>query len=237
MSAYTLSLANYGDSAVMLTVAHPDEAIRRRTIREFRTLLLEDLPPGVDDVVSGLESLLVEFDPLLTSQEQLAYALSARSLHSHEGATPAGPVRELLVPLVVDPDTAPDLDAVAAELGLTAEAVIDRVVRSHLTVSLLAAAMAPMMDGLNVPRPVRRQSTPRTDVPAGSLMIAGRNAIIQPFPGPTGWRVIGRTPLTIVDITRQSPISFSPGDRMRFTVVSAQVAAGLAGRFLEKDTR
>lgn len=233
MTAFPLSIAEYGDGAVMVTVRDPVEGERRRLIRAFRERVLSDLPPGVDDVVSGLESLLVEFDPLRTTAEQVSYALGVLGYAERGPAAGAAPARRLVVPIVVTAETAPDLADVAEELGLSADEVIARLERSELTVSLLAAAMAPMMDGFEVPAPIRRQSTPRTDVPAGSIMVAGRNVIIQPFPGPTGWRVIARTPLRIVDIEREVPVSFRPGDILAFQRVDESALAALPGRFLE----
>lgn len=233
MSAFPLSIAEYGDGAVMVTVRDPAAEERRRLIGAFRERVLADVPPGVDDVVSGLESLLVEFDPLRTSAEQISYALGVLGSADRERAAGTAPARRLVVPIVVTAETAPDLDDVATELGLSPDEVIALLERSELTVALLAAAMAPMMEGLEVPAPVRRQSTPRTDVPAGSIMIAGRNAIIQPFPGPSGWRVIGRTPLRIVDIEREDPVSFRPGDVIAFRRVDEPASRALRGLFLE----
>lgn len=63
-------------------------------------------------------------------------------------------------------------------------------------------------------------------------MIAGTNAIIQPFPGPTGWRVVGRTPHTIVDISRPDPVSFGTGDIVRFVPVTRDEACALDAGFL-----
>ncbi|WP_312173026.1 carboxyltransferase domain-containing protein [Microbacterium sp.] len=236
MSAFPLSIAEYGDGAVMVTVRSPEETERRHLIGELRERVLTDLPPGVEDIVSGLESLLVEFDPLVTTSEQVSFALGALGKADIVSGARPGP-SSLVVPIVVNDETAPDLADVADELGLSPDEVIDLLESSTLTVNLLAAAMAPMMDGLDVPSPVRRQATPRTDVPAGSVMIAGRNAIIQPFPGPTGWRVIGRSPLRIVDITRDAPVSFAPGDRIAFRRISETEAAALDGVFLEGGVR
>lgn len=233
MAAFPLAIAEYGDGAVMVTVRSHNEGERRRLIGEFRARVLAELPPGVEDIVSGLESLLVEFDPLATSVEQVAFTLGALGRIEDAGDAGRRPPRILDVPIVFDAETAPDLGDVATELGVTPDEVIATLERSTLTVSLLAAAMAPMLDGLEVPAPVRRQATPRTSVPPGSIMIAGRNVIIQPFPGPTGWRVIARTPLRIVDIDRREPVSFAPGDRLAFRRVSAVEAAALDGMFLE----
>lgn len=223
----------FGDSAVTVSVPDPDPAVRRAEIARIRECLLANRPPGVTDVVSGLESLLVEFDPLATGPEQLAHAarLLARPAPANPDA-PIRPVRRFAIPVVFDEESGPDLAPVAEEIGLAPAEVVAAIAESTFTISLLAAAMAPMMDGLRVPRPVRRRAEPRTDVAPGAIMIAGTHAIIQPFPGPTGWRVVGSTPHTIVDITRPAPVSFAPGDVVRFVPVTRAEAAGLHGSFL-----
>ncbi|MEU9448990.1 carboxyltransferase domain-containing protein [Streptomyces sp. NPDC048277] len=225
----------FGDSAVMVTIPHGDRAVRRAGIAAFRERFLAHLPHGVLDVVSGLESLLIEFDPLQTALDHVAYAarLVARwapspSDHAHR----ARAVQQFTIPVVFDDGTGPDLASVAEELGLSPAEVVEAIAESTFTIVLLGAAMAPMMDGLKVPRPVRRRAEPRTDVAPGAVMIAGTNAIIQPFPGPTGWRVVGRTPYTVVDISRPDPVSFGTGDVVRFVPVSPAEAAALEAGFL-----
>ncbi|MGY0064403.1 5-oxoprolinase subunit B family protein [Streptomyces sp. LZ34] len=225
----------FGDSAVMVTIPHTDQAIRRAGIVAFRDRFLAHRPHGVLDVVSGLESLLIEFDPLETALQHVEYAvrLVARWAPSPSDG-PAGPrpVRTFAIPVVFGDESGPDLASVAEELGLVPAEVVEAIVESTFTISLLGAAMAPMMDGLKAPRPVRRRAEPRTDVAPGAIMIAGTNAIIQPFPGPTGWRVVGRTPHTIVDISRPDPVSFGPGDIVRFVPVTRDEAVSLGAGFL-----
>ncbi|MER5428967.1 carboxyltransferase domain-containing protein [Streptomyces sp. NPDC002588] len=226
----------FGDSAVTASVPHPDPVIRRTAIVALRDRFLARRPPGVLDVVSGLESLLVEFDPLRTSPQHVEYAI--RLLAEHLPDEPAGrsarsgTALRFAVPVVFDEETGPDLASVAEEVGLAPAEVVEAIAESTFTISLLGAAMAPMMDGLRVPRPVRRRAEPRTDVAPGAIMIAGTNAIIQPFPGPTGWRVVGRTPHTIVDISRPDPVSFGTGDIVRFVPVTRDEAAALDAGFL-----
>lgn len=220
----------YGDSAVMVTVASGDPGRRQRRIVELRDAVLRRRPPGVTDVVSGLESLLIEFDPLVSGPDHLRHAVEL--IAELPGAADARERRVFDLPVCFDEADAPDLAAVAAELGLSPDAVVEQLLAHDLTVVLLAAAMAPMMSGVTLPASVARQARPRTDVPPGSLMIAGSHAIIQPFPGPTGWRVVGRTPLTIVDIDRPEPVSFAPGDVLRLRPITAAEAAELRGAFL-----
>jgi KipI family sensor histidine kinase inhibitor len=229
----TITVEPFGDSAVMVTISHADQAIRRAEIVAFRDRFLARRPHGVLDVVSGLESLLVEFDPLETAPQHVAYAARLLAeLVSDADPARSRAVHEFAIPVVFDEETGPDLASVAEEVGLAPAEVVEAIAASTFTISLLGAAMAPMMDGLRVPRPVRRRAEPRTDVVPGAIMIAGTNAIIQPFPGPTGWRVVGRTPHTIVDISRPTPVSFGTGDIVRFVPVTRDEAAALDGSFL-----
>ncbi|GAA4386917.1 hypothetical protein GCM10023147_10720 [Tsukamurella soli] len=228
-----IAVESYGDSAVMVTVDHDRPATRRAGIVDFRARFLARRPPGVLDVISGLESLLVEYDPLVTGPGHIEYAARLIDDLPPEPRSSGAPApARFRIPVVFDAETGPDLANVADELGLTTAEVIDTMVSSTFTIALLGAATAPMMDGLAVPKPVRRRAEPRTDVVPGSIMIAGTNAIIQPFPGPTGWRVVGRTPHVIVDITRSRPMSYSTGDVVRFVPITADEALALDGTFL-----
>lgn len=222
----SLIVREYGDAAVMVTVASPDPGVRRARIAQVRTGLIAQRPPGVVDLVAGLESLLVTYDPLVVVPDQIPSQLEIGPvLGSHEPAA----ARIIDIPVVFDSHNGPDLDDVAAEQGCSVDEVVTSLCSVELRIELLAAAMAPMMSGVELDEPVSRQATPRTDVPPGSIMIAGAQAIIQPFPGPTGWKVIGRTPLTIVDIEHEPPIGFAIGDRMRLRRISEAEAEALVG--------
>lgn len=231
-SAAQVRIEPYGDSAVMIVANHDTKGGRRRDISRTRERILAQPPHGSSEVIAGLESLLVSYDPLVTSCEDLRHCL-ATLISSPLQETTAPRSGSFRIPVVFDEQTGPDLPGVCAELGITKDELIDRVCSSPLEIALLGAAMAPMMDGLDVPTPIRRRTTPRTNVVPGSVMVASTNAIIQPFPGPSGWRVIGRTPCRLVDIQRPNPITYGPGDRVRFESISDVEAAAIDGILLQ----
>ncbi|MHC6594023.1 carboxyltransferase domain-containing protein [Arthrobacter sp. C152] len=224
----------FGDSALMLRVSDGDAEVRRAGARRLRDILLDVRPFGVLNLVAGAESLLVEFDCLAVSHGQLAQTvrLAVAGMGLQDGGPAAG-ARDFVIPMVASAEFSPDLPDVAAELGLSEDATLTALTSSVLTINLLAAAMAPMMAGVKFPGQVSRCAEPRTDVPPGSVMVAGTSAIIQPFPGPSGWKVIGRTPVTICDIRENPATSYRPGDRVRFEVIPESRWAELAGRFLQ----
>ncbi len=61
-----------------------------------------------------------------------------------------------------------------------------------------------------------RRATPRIQVPAGSVAIAGRQTGIYPSPTPGGWHLIGRTDAPIWDARRDPPALLAPGARVLF---------------------
>jgi KipI family sensor histidine kinase inhibitor len=74
------------------------------------------------------------------------------------------------------------------------------------------------MGGLEKALHTPRRSSPRVEVPAGSVGIGGEQTGIYPATSPGGWQLIGRTSVPLFDPARSPPTLLQPGDRVRFTV-------------------
>ena len=72
------------------------------------------------------------------------------------------------------------------------------------------------LSGLDPALAAPRLSAPRQAVPKGSVIIGGTQAGIMPVTAPSGWHILGRTPLDLFDPSRARPALFRPGDRIRF---------------------
>ncbi|MFC9833284.1 allophanate hydrolase subunit 1 [Rhodococcus sp. NPDC127530] len=223
----------YGDAAVMIEVSGSDLETRRAVTRALRKAVLTDTPRGVVDVVGGLESVLVRFDCAQVVHNDVSRDLDrliGTIVHTEGDDTAA---RHFLVPTVFGGEHGPDLALVAGELGLTEDELVDLFTSASMTVDVLGSGIAPMMHGATFPGSVARCRTPRANVAAGAVMVAGHNAIIGPAPGPSGWRILGRTPLALFDIHRDPVVHYAPGDIFRFRAVSESEWSMLAGRPLE----
>jgi KipI family sensor histidine kinase inhibitor len=237
---FDIEATPFGDSALMLKAASGTAEERQAGSRRLRELVFELQPHGLLDVVAGVDSVLVEFDCLAVSHNQLAQTirLAAASGGTTSGGGSAGGAAAgrnaalFEIPVVVSEAFSPDLPGVADELGISQEAVLGILESTELSINLLASAMAPMMGSLPFPGQVSRCREPRTNVDPGSVMVAGTSAIIQPFPGPSGWKVIGRTPLTVCDIREDPATSYTPGDHVRFRIIPESDWNALEGRFL-----
>ncbi|HUF07206.1 MAG TPA: 5-oxoprolinase subunit PxpB [Candidatus Binatia bacterium] len=203
----------FGEAALLVELGGPDRAqalaasIRREPIA------------GVVGTVPGLESLLVDLDPLSADAARVPAALEERILRLAD-APAAGRLRT--IPVVYGGDHGPDLAEVASMAGLTEGEIVARHASAELRV--LFGGFAPgfaylggVRDALDVPR----LATPRTRTPAGSVALADGMSGIYPAELPGGWRVIGRTPITVFDAHRLPPAYLEPGDRVRFEPIDA----------------
>ncbi len=107
-----------------------------------------------------------------------------------------------------------DLDAVAALWG---EDPVARMTSTPFAVAFCGFAPGfAYLAGLPSHLHVSRLDTPRTNVPAGSVAVAGEYAGVYPRSSPGGWRLLGRTALTLFVLQRDPPALLTPGTMVRF---------------------
>jgi KipI family sensor histidine kinase inhibitor len=160
------------------------------------------------DVVVGHRTVLVTW-PGGTAIPELAPLLE-RALSP--GPDPEG--RQIEIPVSYE---GPDVLDVARLTGLSPEEVVARHTAAEHVVAFLGflPGFAYLVGGdelLHVPR----LDEPRTQVPAGSVAIAGPYSGVYPRASPGGWRLLGSTSTPMFDAARESPALLAPGDRVRF---------------------
>ena len=68
---------------------------------------------------------------------------------------------------------------------------------------------------------VKRLETPRVKVPNGSVGLTEQFANIYTFESPGGWNIIGNTPISIFDNSKEtSPNLINPGDLIVFKKIT-----------------
>lgn len=185
-------------------------------------------PAWLRDLVPAFASLGVFFDsgadPARVHEELLAMA----SADITTADTPVA-ARTIEIPVAYGGEFGPDLDAAAAELQLTPQQLIERHAGGDYRVAMIGFAPGfPYLSGLDPALALPRLATPRARVAAGSVAIGGAQTGIYPRQSPGGWRLIGRTPLSLFDPAREAPSLLLPGDRVRFVAIDADRFAAMA---------
>lgn len=199
-----LDLQPLGDRAFLARFVGESEAQSWSRAVRLRAI------PGVVDVAVAYATAAVFLDPDEVDFDELENSL--RSTPSCLGSLDEG--RLIRVPVYYD---GADLAEVAVAVDLTEGQVIER--HGSVDYSVFAIGFLPGFPYSGyLPEPLSglaRRASPRTRVPAGSVAIAGRQTGIYPGESPGGWRLLGRTPLVIVDLT-QGFFPIRVGDRLRF---------------------
>lgn len=116
-----------------------------------------------------------------------------------------------------------DLESLAIQHQLSVEDVIrihtDKAYRVFMIGFLPGFAyMGKVDERIATPR----HSTPRTNVKAGSVGIAGLQTGIYPISSPGGWQLVGQTPIKIFETTKEKPCLLKAGDKIQFTSINKQ---------------
>jgi KipI family sensor histidine kinase inhibitor len=177
--------------------------------------------------LAGIDSLLVEFDPLRFTEDAVVEHVRWAAWSAGRGQRP----RRITVPVSYGKKHGPDLDAVAERVGLTPATVVRlHAGRPYHIYCLGFQAGFPYAGPLAPVLVLPRRGTPRVKVPPGAVAIAGAQTGIYPRSGPGGWHVIGSTPLALFDPGRSPPTPYGPGDELWFEPIDDREFERLAGR-------
>ena len=194
-----------GESGVLVELSSLTEAMALRAAIERSPI------PGVTDATSGARTVLLGFDPAVVERSAVEAAVAALEIVAAPDGGAGAPVE---IPVVYDGD---DLASTAELLGVsTAELIAAHTGRTWLCAF---GGFAPgfgylASDGWAFEVP--RLEAPRTRVPAGAVGLAGEFSGVYPRESPGGWRLIGRTGLSMWDPARTPPALLAAGTRVRF---------------------
>jgi len=175
--------------------------------------------PGVVETVPSFRSLMIHYDPLVTSSAALTEAVAALD---RSATGPQQEIRHWSLPCCYAAEFGPDLDHVAEATGLDTCAVVEAHAAAGFTVAMLGFLPGcPFLSGLDQRFDLPRRTEPRTRLAAGSVAVAQTLSVIYPTESPGGWHLIGNCPLPLFDPGRSPPALLAPGDQVRFRPIDA----------------
>lgn len=180
---------------------------------------------GISDIVPTFNSVALHYQPRLfgssTSFRNLAHEINKVLGKTFEHGPAPARTRQIDVPVCYGGAYGPDLPYVASHCQISETEVIRLHSQNPAYVFMLGFAPGAPYIGLHDPKlAIGRRSTPRTDVPAGSVAIANLQTMIYPNLSPGGWHIIGATPLILFDPTQEPAALLAPGDTVRFVPIS-----------------
>ncbi|HKY20664.1 MAG TPA: 5-oxoprolinase subunit PxpB [Vicinamibacterales bacterium] len=191
-----------------------DPAINARCV--WIAARLEQEPrAGIRDVVPTFNAVAVHFDPATISRRDLDADLRRLAADAPPSTGAAGDL--IQIPVEYGGRVGPDLTAVAEFAGCSERDVVRLHTAAEYRVYMLGflpgfAYMGSVDERIAMPR----LDVPRMRVAVGSVGIAGRQTGVYPCDTPGGWRIIGRTEVSLFDPARTMPFLLKAGDRVTF---------------------
>ncbi|MDU5004804.1 MAG: 5-oxoprolinase subunit PxpB [Veillonella sp.] len=187
----------------------------RQTIERIKELQLE----GIIELVPTYCALLVEYDAMLYSYSEICNIIEP-TLEEGMANTTNELVTVVEVPTVYGGEFGPDLSFVASHNHLSEDEVISIHSGTDYLVYMLGFIPGfTYLGGMDSRIATPRLSSPRTLIPAGSVGIAGEQTGTYPSDSPGGWQIIGRTPVTMYDISKAQAALLKAGDYVRYVPI------------------
>ena len=213
------TISPVGDCAISIDFGQVIDPKINRHIRQTIERIQELKLDGITELVPTYCALLIQYDAMLYSYSDIC-KLMEPMLEPSATDNANERVTVIEIPTVYGGEFGPDLGFVASHNNLTE----DEVVAIHSGTDYLVYMLGfipgfTYLGGMDPRIATPRLSSPGTLIPAGSVGIAGEQTGTYPSDSPGGWQIIGRTPVTMYDMSKEQAALLSAGDYVRYVPI------------------
>ncbi len=213
------TISPVGDRAISIDFGQVIDPTINRHIRQTIERIKELQLDGIIELVPTYCALLVEYDAMLYSYSEICNIIEP-TLEEGMTNTTNELVTVVEVPTVYGGEFGPDLSFVASHNHLSEDEVISIHSGTDYLVYMLGFIPGfTYLGGMDPRIATPRLSSPRTLIPAGSVGIAGEQTGTYPSDSPGGWQIIGRTPVTMYDMSKAQAALLKAGDYVRYVPI------------------
>jgi len=213
------TISPVGDRAISIDFGQVIDPTINRHIRQTIERIKELQLDGIIELVPTYCALLVEYDAMLYSYSEICNIIEP-TLEEGMTNTTNELVTVVEVPTVYGGEFGPDLSFVASHNHLSEDEVISIHSGTDYLVYMLGFIPGfTYLGGMDLRIATPRLSSPRTLIPAGSVGIAGEQTGTYPSDSPGGWQIIGRTPVTMYDMSKAQAALLKAGDYVRYVPI------------------
>lgn len=172
---------------------------------------------GIVETVPTYRSLMIHYDPSVMGFADLE--AKVRRITADMPDSP-GEGRTWRIPVAYGGEFGVDLGPTAALHGISP----DELVRRHCapTYQVYMIGFLPgfaYLGGLDRTIATPRRTNPRLKTPPGTISIGGIQALVGSIEAPSGWHLLGRTPVRTYMPSREPTFLLSPGDHVVFAPI------------------
>lgn len=181
---------------------------------------------GVTQIIPTFCTVAIRYNPLIITYKALTEELDRIKGHIIINQYKDHKSKNIIhIPVVYGGKYGSDIEYVAENTGLD----IDEVIRLHTSKPYFIYMLGvigsyPYLGDLDERLALKRRSSPRIKVEKGSIVIANRLTVLHPLASPSGWHVIGQTPMETFNPYQNPPSTLLAGDYIKFEAISVEEA-------------
>ena len=212
------NISNLGDAALYCDFGKEiNKEINTNVIRYFRSIQNESIE-GINNLTPSYNKLIVSFDLKKTNFKDLKKLIEDLKINKSENLKN----KIIKIPVCTDKSFSLDIKRLEEKLRINKEKIYEKFFNKELFCYMTGfIAGMPFLGDLENSMRAKRLETPRIKVPKGSVGLTEQFANIYTFESPGGWNIIGNTPLSIFDSSKEmEPNLINPGDTVIFNEIS-----------------
>jgi inhibitor of KinA len=214
------------DSLIIYFGKSIDEQIALNVKKAYLCLKKLDIE-GIIEIIPSYTSIFISYDIFKFDFESLKELLeNSINLESNESFEE----KIISIDVYYGQEVALDLLDMSLKTNLSIEKIIE--IHSSKLYDVYAIGFLPgfaYLASVDERIALPRLSTPRKQIPKGSLAIANTQTAIYPQSSPGGWNIIGRTTMELFDKKLEKLSPLSVGDKVKFNPISKEVFLSQGG--------
>lgn len=210
-----------GDKAIVIQFENVISPETNKRVQTAAYLIRTNQIKGVTQLIPAFNNLTVCYDPVLIEYEDLVkelkqfegYDIGEVQIHS----------KTLHVPVVFGGDYGPDLEEIANHAGIDVEDAVSLIQSKRYFVYMIGfIAGYPYCGDVDPSLSLPRRTNPRAKVEKGTIQIVNNLTGIFTMTAPSGWHIVGWTPMEIFNPKSDPPSLLQAGDYVQYVPVSEE---------------
>ena len=212
------NISNLGDAALYCDFGQEvNKDTNTRVIKYFKSIQKKNIQ-GVNNLTPSYNKLIVSFDLQKTNFQNLKKEIEDLDIVNIKDLSS----KKIEIPVCCDDNFSLDIKRLEEKLKMKREKIYENFFDKEFFCYMTGfIAGMPFLGDLDKNLRVKRLETPRVKVPRGSVGLTEQFANIYTFESPGGWNIIGNTPISIFDNSKEtSPNLINPGDLIVFKKIT-----------------
>jgi len=219
LKSYNLTYKQYGERAILIDWPSRIEENILKDIINYKNKIINYNIKSIVEVINTYNSLTIIYT---TTIENIYSEISSlKSIYKKPTIIKHEKNYCWDVPVCYDQEFGLDLQ----EISDVNRIPIDEIIKLHTgsTYTVFFIGFLPgflYLGGLSKHLYLKRRSTPRLMVEKGSVGIGGTQTGVYSMESAGGWNIIGKSPISFFDLSKESPCFAKSGDNIKFVPIS-----------------